>query len=167
MQFAENHDDFRVSEAGRVLYLNRHLVRRMGIGPEGLKALRESHAERLRLFAAMDTETDPAALLKLARLFDALEFRQQALWGFELDANFHLWWSVPGCSCPKLRNEGLVGRPYRAVNSLCPIHGQLLPAGIDIPANGIVTVDTRVPALAASILGMVPPARRAVWHGSC
>ena len=90
-----------------------------------VQALLATHVEKLRLFDTMRS-AHPNALLRLAREFDNLEFRQQGLWGFALDRDHHRWFDVPRCSCPKHGNSQLLSMPVRLVADACEVHGQLL-----------------------------------------
>jgi len=52
------------------------------------------------------------------------EYQLQSLWGFPQDSNYHMFWEMAGCTCPKLDNRDLQGHPYHIYNGSCPIHGR-------------------------------------------
>jgi hypothetical protein len=45
------------------------------------------------------------------------------VWGFDQNPNFHHWYTVPKCRCPKLDNAERWGTSYGIVSGSCPIHG--------------------------------------------
>lgn len=63
------------------------------------------------------------ALKMLANMFESLEFEQQTLWKFDRNKNFHYWFDIPGCSCPKMDNRDRIGTEHRIMIDTCPIHG--------------------------------------------
>jgi len=108
-----------------VSVLNPRLIERQNIDKETLKELKLTHEDRARIFESMENTDDPAELKMYAEQFEALEFEQQRLWGFPQDRNFHCWYDVPKCACPKLDNADNRGTKYRIIRGECPIHGNL------------------------------------------
>ena len=53
----------------------------------------------------------------------ANEFDLQDLWGFTPDPNYHMFWTMEGCTCPKMDNRDAWGTPYHVYSGSCPIHG--------------------------------------------
>ncbi len=116
--------------------LNRFLVRSQGVDDAGVEALKTSHQLRWIILEGareicrigpdkpLIPETEKKLKLKLlASMLTALEFEQQRLWKFTLDANYHRFFDLPGCTCPKLDNAERVGSPHKIHNVDCPIHG--------------------------------------------
>jgi len=109
--------------------LNANLAMRQKITDEQLEALKLSHQLRWMLFesAKKIIEEDlPAKGLKLrmlANVFDTLESEQQKLWNFDVNSNFHMFWTFPGCSCPVMDNQDRIGTPYKVTVQSCIIHG--------------------------------------------
>lgn len=103
--------------------LNPDLLKKQKISKRTEKLLISSHDVKVAIFAAMEQTDDPATLKVLAKVETALEFHQQKLWGFEPNEDFHYWWRVPKCRCPKLDNQERYGTPYRIVSGACPVHG--------------------------------------------
>lgn len=119
-------DKYTVRVGDDTVRLNEHLAKQQNISDEALELLKESHVERIHLFAAAKVAAandDVALLRELAAKFEALEFRQQALWNFPQDANYHMWFTLPGCTCPTLDNYDRRGTAYRVYNGNCLIHG--------------------------------------------
>lgn len=109
----------------RTTVINEALLYTMGVSDERLDVIRASHVERLHIFAQMEV-AEKTDLLRLAHEFDNLEFRQQKLWGFAQDCNYHRWFDVPHCGCSNRFNADLIGTPMRIVSLNCEVHGQLL-----------------------------------------
>ncbi len=106
--------------------LNGDLVAQQGIGELEIRRLLDSHREKRELFQRM-TEAPEADLPRLAREVDGLEYHQQAIWRFPLDARFHLWFEVPRCTCSKLINGTMRGHTgTRAIRIDCPVHGEFV-----------------------------------------
>jgi hypothetical protein len=119
-------DKYAVEYNGQVTVLNSYLVESRHIDDETLERLKETHVVRLKIFEAAREAAehdDVDTLRKLASIFTALEFEQQALWGFSQDADFHRWFDLPGCTCPKSDNVDRLGTPYSVIDLQCPIHG--------------------------------------------
>ena len=118
-------DKYTVKVGDETVRLNEHLAKKQNVSDEALELLKESHVERIHLFNAAKETTDPPIMKELAAQFEQLEFRQQALWGFPQDANFHMWFTFPGCTCPTLDNYDRRGTAYRVASVDCPIHGNV------------------------------------------
>lgn len=120
MEF-EVHDFFNKDEI--IAYLNVGLAARQKVTDSQLAALKVSHQLKNAIFkmAAEHREHGPT-LQMLAKVVTALEFEQQGLWNFTPDENYHHFWEVPGCSCPKYDNQERLGSPYKVYNGSCKIH---------------------------------------------
>lgn len=60
----------------------------------------------------------------VARVIEGLEYACQVCWGFPLDKDFHRYWfTVEGCTCPKLDNKDYITTNYRIYATDCPYHG--------------------------------------------
>jgi len=105
------------------VFLNPDLIEEQGITSiETIEELKITHEDRLRIFEAMENTDDPEELKMFAKQFETIEFEQQKLWGFKLDRNFHKWFTVPKCTCPKMDNEDRCGTEYKVINPSCPVH---------------------------------------------
>lgn len=105
-------------------YLNESLAERQGVTDQEMINLVQLHQEKLTYFSTMGGTTDRAELRRLAGLVETIEFEMQKNWHFPLNADFHEWYNVPNCTCPKMDNEDRRGTPYRVVDAKCPIHGE-------------------------------------------
>ncbi len=120
------HEDLVAEYNGKYSVLNAKLLKRQKIeDPKTIKALVDSHIEKLKVFEAMDSTESPAILHKLAYDVQSIEFKLQKLWGFPKNSDYHYWWKVPKCTCPIMDNQDNYGTQYRNVDMNCPVHGQL------------------------------------------
>jgi hypothetical protein len=105
-------------------YLNDKLAKSRKISDETLKQIVHWHKAKLAIFEQMRGTDDSDELKKCAKLVQECEYNLQQLWGFPLDSNYHHFWEVPGCKCPKIDNMERLGVPYKVIVSDCPIHGE-------------------------------------------
>ena len=115
--------DLIVKYKDKGMSLNPALIVRQGITDMGtINELKQTHEDRFRIFEAMENTNDVKDLKEFAFQFECLEYEQQKLWGFPQDRNFHCWYDVPKCSCPKMDNADNKGSEYRIISADCPIH---------------------------------------------
>lgn len=103
--------------------LNSFLVHKQNISDEQLEALKLSHQLKHVLFEGARSTSDPLKLKLLAVVFDTLESEQQKLWNFPVNTDFHRFFDLPGCTCPKLDNDERLGTKYHIYSKNCKIHG--------------------------------------------
>lgn len=107
-----------------VTSLNGRMAIAQGVNDDQLEGLKASHLLRRELFQLASERTDNSfALEMLAKVFDCLEDEQQKLWNFKVDPNYHRFFDMPGCTCPKMDNAERLGTPYKIHSEDCPIHG--------------------------------------------
>jgi len=118
---------YAVRYKGKInMYLNRSLALRQGVSVDDLKSLKNTHRERLRLFDAIELETEPLELQALAKKIANIEFKLQDGWNFPRDKNFHSWWyKLPKCECPKMDNDDYLGTELGVITECCPLHGKV------------------------------------------
>ena len=104
--------------------LNRALVEKQGISEEAQRKIIRSHEVLNKVYDQMSIIANPEKLRHLAKRVTRIEFIQQDLWKFDRNANFHNWFEVPGCKCPKMDNRERKGTEYGIINTECPIHGK-------------------------------------------
>ncbi len=56
-------------------------------------------------------------------LWEQNEYRLQELWGFPKDPNYHKFWEMSGCTCPKIDNEDSYPTGFYIHTQNCPLHG--------------------------------------------
>ena len=118
-------EDTTVTYNGKPVYnLNSSLVLKQGLDVSELRNLKALHAEKLKYFDLM-RETDYKHKLKeYAHEIECIEFEMQKAWHFTQDRNFHEWYKVPKCTCPKMDNADNRGSNRRIVVMDCPVHGE-------------------------------------------
>jgi hypothetical protein len=118
-------EDTTVMYNGEPVYnLNSSLVLKQGIDVSELRNLKALHAEKLKYFDLM-RETDYKHKLKeYAHEIECIEFEMQKAWHFTQDRNFHEWYKVPKCTCPKMDNADNRGSNRRIIVMDCPVHGE-------------------------------------------
>lgn len=73
----------------------------------------------------LDPIKENVKLRELNSQYTENEFSLQEDWGFTKDPSFHLWYTVPHCSCKKthLFSTSVVNR---LVNPTCLVHGKVI-----------------------------------------
>ena len=113
---------------GESITLNKHLIASKSINKATVKKLLKTHRKRLKVLYMMrqwseENKDFESGLKTMAEQITKLEFKLQRLWGFQENVNFHRFWELPYCKCPKLDNEDAWPYGYYYRNSECPIHG--------------------------------------------
>jgi hypothetical protein len=123
-----NKEDLIAEYNGKRVLLNPRLLKKQEIAdPEVIQKLIDSHIEKLKIIEQMDMSDDPVNLHNLAVDIEKIEFKQQELWGFPKNRDYHYWYNVPKCTCPYMDNRDNYGTPFRLVDDNCPVHGKLAP----------------------------------------
>lgn len=90
---------------------------------ENLDKIKELFEWKYEIYEAMEN-TDDKDLLKLyAHMVTQNEFDIQVLFKFEPNPNYHRFWELPKCTCPKLDNQDRLGTISYLISTSCPIHG--------------------------------------------
>jgi len=110
-----------------ICVLNDQLLDRQGIGAVQLRELKKLHRQKYRTFQQIQNQIylgipSRAKLDALVAKVTNIEFGLQDVWGFPRDENYHQWFRLPGCSCPKLDNADFVGTALRIYSHDCPLH---------------------------------------------
>jgi hypothetical protein len=104
--------------------LNSALILRQKVNLAGVEQLKLLHATKLDIFEKMENENRPNILKAYAKVVEEIEIALQTEWNFAPNINFHEWYKVPKCKCPKMDNHDLRGTDRRVISQLCPIHGK-------------------------------------------
>ena len=91
-----------------------------------LKKIKELHIKRYELYDKINSEVDSKKLEMLGKDSTELEFQLQELWNFKRDINFHRFWDLPKCRCPKLDNDDTYPFGFYVVSGDCPLHGYVV-----------------------------------------
>jgi hypothetical protein len=116
-------EKYRVEFNGEVTYINHRLINSRNIDDATLELIKERHRERIDIFQRARKTQDKESLTFLAKAYERVEFQLQQLWGFDQNSNYHRWFELPGCTCPKVDNIDRLGTPYRVYSVDCPVHG--------------------------------------------
>lgn len=113
-----------INDDGSQGALNPNLVSKQGLSQLQVNNIIDLHKHKKNIFNEMEKTSSKKQLKDLAKKVEDIEFQLQFLWGFPQDENFHYWWQVPQCSCPKLDNQDLYGTNHRIINPNCKVHGK-------------------------------------------
>jgi hypothetical protein len=106
--------------------LNQKLVEQQELSQHEVQYIETLHEVRLRHIGEMsflDPKENQDQLLELAGKIRTLDFQLQEAWHFPQDENFHRFWELPHCSCPKMDNEDRWGTEYMIRSVECIFHG--------------------------------------------
>jgi len=103
--------------------INSHLLDRQNAWKK-LNTIKKLHVEKMKVFEKMEICKE-LELPGYAKNIEDIEFKLQKVWGFPQDINFHRWFDVPKCICPKMDNEDFSGTKFRSYNLKCPVHKPL------------------------------------------
>jgi len=118
-------EDTVVVYNGKPIYnLNSSLILRQGVDASELRHLKFLHAEKLKYFDLMKETDEKEKLKEYAHEVECIEFEMQKAWHFTQDRNFHEWYKVPKCTCPKMDNADNRGTNRRIIVMDCPVHGE-------------------------------------------
>jgi hypothetical protein len=115
-----------VEYQGQMIYLNSSLVKEQKLSQQKITKLLKLHFLQAAAKDLMDHVENVKMLPKLAAVIEDLNFQMQELWGFNRDADFHHWYEVPRCTCPKMDNKDRFGTNQRIYSSECPVHNKKL-----------------------------------------
>lgn len=105
--------------------LNECMIEKQGLSEDEIRVIQELHLERLILISTMEDciQSDKDKLRELADKITDLDFQLQDAWHFPKSSDWHKFWELPYCSCPKLDNEETYGFKYNYKSDSCILHG--------------------------------------------
>ena len=107
------------------LRLNERLILQQKLSESEVEQILRLHEYRLTLCAKMEAlPPDNPKVKAYAKDLEHIEFLLQDAWKFPRDANFHRFWEVPHCSCPKMDSEDAQTWGYYVKSLCCPAHGE-------------------------------------------
>ena len=101
--------------------INYDLARRRGLSPETIAKIEKLQEYREDLGKLYLNKNISA--VQYRELWTENEYDLQDLWGFALNSNYHMFWRMAGCTCPKMDHEDAWGTEYQVYANDCPIHG--------------------------------------------
>lgn len=107
------------------LILNERLIIQQKLSEGEVEQILLLHEYRLTLCAKMEAlPSDNPKIKAYAQELEQLEFLLQDAWKFPRNANFHRFWEMPHCTCPKMDNDDVYPSGYYVRNLSCPIHDE-------------------------------------------
>ena len=105
--------------------LNERLILQQKLSEAEVEQILCIHEYKLTICTKMEAlPPDNPKVKAYAKRLEQLEFLLQDAWKFPRDANFHRFWEMPHCTCPKMDNEDAYPSDYYVLNLSCPIHGE-------------------------------------------
>ena len=102
-------------------YLNPYLIEKQNLSEVDVYNIKSLHVDRLAIEDEMKDTDDKVLLKTLTKDWTNIQFLLQDAWGFERDANYHRWWTLPKCKCASMDDAYPSGHYW--YSSECPIHG--------------------------------------------
>lgn len=102
--------------------LNSRLIENQNVSKENQDIIHKLHEIKHYVYQFMEETDDSDKLRKYAGIVESIEYKLQVHWGFKIDKNFHEWFDVPKCACPKMDNREMKGTPYKTISGACKIH---------------------------------------------
>ena len=102
--------------------INRDLLVTQGV-EKNLETIKDLHLAKFKIFDKIENTDDKDELKKYAYELNHIEFNLQEAWGFPRSNNYHKFWLMPKCKCPKMDNEERYPGAFYVVNASCPLHG--------------------------------------------
>ena len=99
------------------------LINRQKVSPDDVEKIKSLHCIRFYFYDLIELSTDKAEIRRFAKIITQVEFQLQKLWKFNQNEDYHRWFEIPKCSCPKIDNSDYLGSGYRVVNPDCIVHG--------------------------------------------
>lgn len=90
-----------------------------------LELIKRLHYQRLELEEMMRNTDVVEELKSLDDFWTENQFELQEAWGFDRNAKYHKFWTVPKCECPYMDNEDMYAF-QQIINLNCPVHGAKL-----------------------------------------
>ena len=110
--------------SSKLSMINQNLVNRQKVSAEDVKKIVKLQTIRKYFYDFIELSNDKEEIRRLDRIITQIEFQLQKLWGFPQNRNFHRWFDVPKCSCPKGDNADSLGSDFRIINPNCILHGK-------------------------------------------
>ena len=104
--------------------LNSSLLKKQGIDVVDVFKIERLHEIRKIVVDIIDNIDDVEKIRYFAKIITQIDFQLQKLWKFPLNINYHRWFELSKCSCPKYDNVEYIGTGYRIINPSCILHGK-------------------------------------------
>lgn len=102
--------------------INMQLANQLGLSDATIAAIKYLQERRVHLKVLYSTKVITSK--EYVEEWTSNEYRLQELWGFPKDPNYHRFWEMAGCTCPKMDNEDAYPTGYYTRSGNCPLHGE-------------------------------------------
>jgi uncharacterized protein YegP (UPF0339 family) len=109
---------------GHKIALNLNLIKKNNLSQKAVDKILELHRIRLDIEDAMKESDDKGELGIYLDQWHQNQFDLQSAWGFERDINYHMFWELPKCTCPKLDNYDAYPTGRYVTTHDCILHGR-------------------------------------------
>jgi hypothetical protein len=96
----------------------------INVSDEDNRIIHRLHELKHHVYQFMSITDNSLELKEYAVLVESIELKLQRHWGFNVCRDYHDWYLVPKCICPKSENIDRKGTPYRVIYKNCKVHGE-------------------------------------------
>lgn len=107
----------------RLPQLNSRLIANQDLSQDEVNKILKLHRLRNCYLTLMEINDSKIDLRYISNIITQIDFQLQKLWKFKIDSNYHRFWELPKCECPKMDNRDVYGTGHRYINPKCKIHG--------------------------------------------
>jgi hypothetical protein len=97
-----------------------------GLDDDTVSLIKKYHKVEIDLDNELSKETDSNEIKLLIFQWHVIQLKLQELWGFEMDKNYHKFWNLTACTCPKIDNEDRHPSGYYVYSGDCSLHGDFV-----------------------------------------
>jgi len=102
--------------------INRSLVEKKGLTQEQIQHLLNLYKNKFNIYELMENENSYKLLQSYNGAVENLNFEIQKALKIPENRNFHDWYNVPKCQCPKKENKNNEGTEKRVYVNYCHVH---------------------------------------------
>jgi hypothetical protein len=120
-------EKYSIEYLGKTIYLNENLIIKLNLSEERIKDIKQLHRQAISCDISLTKMVKLDNLLHLADLLNhwhEIQENLQEAWGFPKDRNYHKFWELTSCKCPKMDNEDRYPSGYYVISSKCALHGK-------------------------------------------
>jgi hypothetical protein len=115
-----------ITYKGRKIILNRRLIIQKCVHDETLNEIIKCHKLLIDIDIKLQSTNDKPEINSLLIDWHGVQFILQELCGFKQDINYHEFWRLTACTCPKMDNEDRYPSGYYVYSGDCSLHGDFV-----------------------------------------
>lgn len=100
------------------------MIRLQKLSDDDVANINDLNSMKHNIYDIMMRIDDKQQLQHYAADIKNIDFQIQKTMKLPVDENFHRWYEVPKCDCPKDKNADLYGTSHRHYSKTCIIHGK-------------------------------------------